>query len=142
MTNNIIIQVALFIVFSLTTGAQPVKVLLGQTLTENRKLTVAFNTTCDILPQKGKYLTFRATAYSLTGKTFSGERTRHGVIAVDRKVLRIGTRVRIISPKSVAGIYTALDTGKRIRGHRLDIFMYSRSSARNFGVKTVRLEKL
>jgi 3D (Asp-Asp-Asp) domain-containing protein len=142
MTNNIIIQFALFIVFSLTTGAQPVKVLLGQTLTEKSKLTVAFNPTCDIIPHKGKYLTFRATAYSLIGKTFSGERTRHGVIAVDRKVLRIGTRVRIISPKSVAGIYTALDTGKMIRGHRLDIFMYSRSSARNFGVKTVRLEKL
>ncbi|HLM55482.1 MAG TPA: hypothetical protein VK422_05095, partial [Pyrinomonadaceae bacterium] len=40
-------------------------------------------------------LTFTATAYSLRGRTASGRGVARGIIAADRRVLPLGTRVRI-----------------------------------------------
>ena len=40
-------------------------------------------------------VTFTATAYSLRGRTASGRQVSRGIIAADRRVLPLGTRVRL-----------------------------------------------
>lgn len=84
------------------------------------------------------YKSFVATAYCLKGKTASGERTRHGIIAADRRVLKLGSRVHIKD----MGEYVVKDTGSAIKGNRIDIWMPTRALARKFGRRTVQLQVL
>ena len=85
---------------------------------------------------------FTATAYCQDGKTQSGARTRQGIVAADPKVLPVGTVIRIDQPGPYAGIYTVLDTGARVKGSELDIFMASCVRAVQFGRRTVRVRVL
>ena len=71
-----------------------------------------------------------ATAYCLTGVTFTGTRARKGVIAVDPEVIPLHSRVKI--GKST---YLAEDTGSFIKGNHIDIWMGSCSAAITFGVQ-------
>lgn len=78
---------------------------------------------------------FRASAYSLRGKTASGERVRHGIIAADPHVLRLGTKVHIEG----MGVFVVKDTGGAIKGNRIDIWMPVRANAIKFGKKNVQI---
>ena len=88
--------------------------------------------------------TFRmtATAYCEHGKTSSGVRSRAGIVAADPRRLPLGTRIRIVAPKPYGGDYTVMDTGPRIKGRELDIFMPSCSRARSFGRRVVEVRVL
>ncbi|MCS6817382.1 MAG: 3D domain-containing protein [Blastocatellia bacterium] len=86
-------------------------------------------------------LTFLATAYSLPGKTASGEPVRKGIVAADPKILPIGSIVHL-SAGPYSGIYTVLDTGLSIRGRMLDIWMPTVQEARAFGVRRVKVRVL
>ncbi|PYP88600.1 MAG: hypothetical protein DMF61_05280 [Blastocatellia bacterium AA13] len=81
---------------------------------------------------------FEASAYSLNGRTASGEMTRPGVIAADPRVLPIGTVVHI-QAGVYSGIYTVLDTGSLVKGKRIDIYCPSRKQAVRFGRRTVKI---
>ena len=83
-----------------------------------------------------------ATAYCEHGKTSSGVRSRAGIVAADPRRLPLGTRIRIIGPKLYGGDYTVMDTGPRIKGRELDIFMSSCSRAREFGRRNVEVKVL
>jgi 3D (Asp-Asp-Asp) domain-containing protein len=84
-----------------------------------------------------------ATAYCERGTTKSGVRAQPGVVAADIRHLPIGTRLRVVAPgQSYEGVYTVLDTGSRIRGRDLDIFMASCSRARRFGKRPVQVRIL
>jgi 3D (Asp-Asp-Asp) domain-containing protein len=79
-----------------------------------------------------------ATAYTLEcgngdGYTATMTRPRIGVIAVDPRVIPYGFLVYIEG----YGYFRAEDTGGAIKGHRVDIFMVSRSEALNFGRRWV-----
>jgi 3D (Asp-Asp-Asp) domain-containing protein len=76
-----------------------------------------------------------ATAYVLRGITASGERVREGIIAADPKVLPLGTVVEIRG----MGRYVVKDTGRLIKGRRIDIWMPLRRDAIQFGRRTVYL---
>ena len=86
-----------------------------------------------------------ATAYSPTPEnwgyaTASGNRARDGVVAVDTRVIPLGTRLYIKS--NVPGIpdygyCIAWDTGGAIKNMRVDLFMESESDCRKFGVRDV-----
>lgn len=81
-----------------------------------------------------------ATAYCDHGATSSGVRAQRGVVAADVRRLPLGTRVRVVAPgQSYAGFYTVLDTGSKIRGRDLDIFMPSCRTARRFGKRSVQV---
>ena len=82
--------------------------------------------------------TFHASAYSLRGRTASGEQVRHGIIAADPRVLKLGTRVRIHG----MGDYTVKDTGGAIKGTRIDIWVPDRRTAMKFGRRKVQLTVL
>lgn len=86
-------------------------------------------------------MTFTATAYSLRGRTASGKHTRKGIIAADRRVLPLGTRVRL-QAGAYSGEYTVADTGGAIRGRKIDIWMPSTREAMRFGRRPVKLTVL
>ena len=77
--------------------------------------------------------TFQATAYSGGGRTASGTRARVGEIAVDPRVIPLGTTVYIEG----FGLRTAEDTGGAIKGHIIDIYMGSTSECRQWGRRNV-----
>lgn len=84
---------------------------------------------------------FAATAYSLRGRTASGKPVARGVIAADRRVLPIGTRVRL-DAGSYSGEYVVADTGGAVRGRKIDIWVPSTGEAMRFGRQTVKLTVL
>ena len=86
-------------------------------------------------------VTFTATAYSLRGRTASGKQVARGLIAADRRVLPIGTRVRL-QAGAYSGEYLVADTGGAVRGRKIDIWMPSTSEAMRFGRRPVKLTVL
>jgi 3D (Asp-Asp-Asp) domain-containing protein len=79
-----------------------------------------------------------ATAYCDRGVTESGARTRRGTIAADPRVLPLGSVVRLTSPlRAYSGTYTVTDTGSKVIGRKVDIFVPSCARARAFGTRVV-----
>src|SRR5512143_2515236 len=66
---------------------------------------------------------FVATAYSGGGRTASGTRLRPGIVAADPTVLPIGSRIRVRGAGQYSGQYVVRDTGGKVRGHTIDIYM-------------------
>ena len=74
-----------------------------------------------------------AVAYHLPGKTALGIPVRRGVVAVDPRLIPLGTRLHV--PGYGAGI--AADVGSAIKGRIIDLWMPSDSAARQWGRRTV-----
>lgn len=84
---------------------------------------------------------FHATAYCLKGRTASGHYTRRGVIAADPRVLPIGTVVEIKAGR-YTGTYTVLDTGGRIKGRKVDVYVPTYKEAKQFGRQRIKIKVL
>jgi 3D (Asp-Asp-Asp) domain-containing protein len=84
---------------------------------------------------------FTATAYSLRGRTASGQAVSRGFIAADRRVLPIGTRVRL-EAGFYSGEYVVADTGGSVRGRKIDIWVPSTGEAMRFGRRPIKLTVL
>lgn len=86
-------------------------------------------------------LSVLATAYSCegyTGYTFSGTVARVGAIAVDPKVIPLGTKMYVVSDDGeyVYGYCTAEDTGGLIKGNRIDLYFSTIDECWGFGART------
>lgn len=84
-------------------------------------------------------IAYKATAYCLRGKTASGRMVRRGIVAADPRVLRLGTRIHMTGGR-YTGNYLVADTGGKIKGRILDIWVPSCSEARRWGRRTVRVK--
>lgn len=99
-----------------------------------------------------KSITCSATAYDLsfesTGKrpgdygygiTASGTYCKRGTVAVDPRVIPLGTKMFIVSADGsiVYGYCTAEDTGGAIKGNKVDLFYNSRAECMQFGRRNV-----
>lgn len=76
------------------------------------------------------------------GITFSGLPAQRGVIAVDPRVIPLGTKVYVESLDgrfADYGMAIAADTGSAIRGNRIDLFMDCKEEAIQWGIRTVRV---
>ena len=82
-----------------------------------------------------------ATAYSLRGRTASGRMVSKGLIAADPRVLPLGARVRL-ETGGYSGEYLVADTGRLIKGKRIDIWIPSSREAMKFGRRKVKLTVL
>ncbi len=89
----------------------------------------------------GSPMTFHATAYALKGRTRMGTNVRRGVVAADPRVLPLGSVVQIKAGK-YTGVYTVHDTGGRIKGNIIDVWVPSNHEARQFGRRKVQLSVL
>ncbi len=84
-----------------------------------------------------------ATAYSVQGETADGDFTKYRqTIAADPNVIPLGSRVQIKGAGRWSGIYTVTDTGRKIRGNSVDIFIPDPAAAKEFGKKSVRVRIL
>lgn len=84
---------------------------------------------------------YMATAYSLRGRTASGQMVSKGLIAADPRHLPLGTRVRL-EAGSYSGEYVVADTGSMVRGRRIDIWTPTSREAMRFGKRMVKLTVL
>lgn len=86
----------------------------------------------------GSRIEFVATAYCKGQTTASGVGVRSGVAAADPKTLPLGSIVEIDGvPEEHRGIYTVLDTGPKVQGRHLDLYMWSCHDALAFGRRPV-----
>jgi len=85
--------------------------------------------------------TYSATAYSLRGKTASGQYVSRGLIAADPRLLPLGTRVRL-DAGAWSGEYLVADTGGAIKGRKIDIWTPTSREALQFGRRPVKLTVL
>ncbi len=74
-----------------------------------------------------------AVAYHLPGRTANGLQVRKGVVAVDPALIPLGTRLFVPG----YGNAVAADVGVAIKGRIIDLWMPSKTEARNWGRKTV-----
>lgn len=79
---------------------------------------------------------FRATAYCLKGRTATGAGVRRGLVAADKRLLPLGTKI-YIDAGAYSGIYTVADTGGAVKGNILDVWVPSCSEANRFGRKSI-----
>jgi len=97
----------------------------------------------------GEPVKFSATAYcacarccgKATGITASGRKAEYGVVAVDTRVIPLGTKLYI---ENVDGSFTygeaiAADTGSAIKGNKVDLFFPTHQEALEFGRKAVNV---
>lgn len=80
-----------------------------------------------------------ATAYSVTGITASSQWTHRHVVAADPDVLPLGSRIKIKRAGRYSGEYVVADTGAKIQGRRLDIYMPNTQECMRFGSRPVRV---
>ena len=60
-------------------------------------------------------------------------------MAADRKVLPLNSRIRIYGASRYSGDYTVEDTGGKVDGHHIDVYMPSRAEAKKFGRQRVKV---
>lgn len=72
-------------------------------------------------------------------KTHLGTQVRPGVIAVDPKVIPLGSKVFIQYPDGHGEYATAEDTGGAIKGNRIDVAKWTVREAEKFGMKDVKV---
>lgn len=96
---------------------------------------------------RGKVMLMEASAYDpspatigpgATGRTAMGLRATYGHVAVDPRVIKLGTRVFVEG----YGFAIASDKGSAIKGNRIDLCYDSRATALAFGRRTVKVHVL
>lgn len=80
-------------------------------------------------------LTVSATAYCLRGRTATGTKPRIGTVAVDPRIIPLGSIIFVEN----YGWARAEDTGSAIKGKRIDVWLPSRKQALKWGVKRVKV---
>jgi 3D (Asp-Asp-Asp) domain-containing protein len=94
-------------------------------------------------PAAGSRLTFSATAYCKGKTTASGVGVRTGIAASDPAILPVGSVISITTDDAkYNGVYTIMDTGPKVQGRILDVYMWSCNEALAFGRKQVQITVL
>lgn len=91
---------------------------------------------------KAAVLTFEATANSIAGITKSGLTTKEGIVAADPAILPLGSMIRVTGAGAYSGVYTVADTGAKVRGHKIDLYVPTSAEARQFGKRIVKVRVL
>ncbi len=87
-----------------------------------------------LLPPPMPAIHFVVSAYCKGETTASGVVPRSGVAAADEDLLPVGSVVQVsrLGPR-YDGVYTIMDTGPKVQGRHLDIYLWSCKEAVNFG---------
>ncbi len=90
-------------------------------------------------------LSFQSTGKNSThpayGITYSGTKAHPGIVAVDKRVIPLGSKLYIESLDSTGdyGFASAEDTGSDIKANRIDLFISDHSKAMQYGRRNVRV---
>jgi 3D (Asp-Asp-Asp) domain-containing protein len=94
-------------------------------------------------PLAGSRLEFNATAYCKGTTTASGVGVRTGIAAADPMLLPVGTVLNIATgDQRYNGVYTVMDTGPKVQGRILDLYMWNCNEALRFGRREVQVTVL
>jgi 3D (Asp-Asp-Asp) domain-containing protein len=94
-------------------------------------------------PAAGSRVEFVATAYCKGHITSAGVSPQAGIAAADPLLLPEGSVVQLEEvPERYRGIYTVMDTGPKVLGRHVDLYMWSCIEALNFGRRPIRLTVL
>ncbi len=86
---------------------------------------------------------FTGTAYCKGTTTASGVNVRTGIAASDPGILPVGSVVNISTGNTkYNGVYTIMDTGPKVQGRHVDIYMWSCNDALAFGRQDIELTVL
>jgi 3D (Asp-Asp-Asp) domain-containing protein len=96
---------------------------------------------------------FKATAYCSCEKccdkdpsdewygiTATGKRARWGTVAVDKRIIKLGSRLRIEGFPDT--IFRAEDVGGAIKGNHIDVWFPSHREALKFGVQEIVVQRV
>lgn len=75
------------------------------------------------------------TMYCLQGTTRRGRYVRNGIIAADPRFFPLAQYVELYAGRKYLGRFLVDDTGKRIKGARIDVWTSSCREARRFGIQ-------
>ncbi len=85
-------------------------------------------------PSPGARLRFTATGYCKGTTTASGVNVRTGIAAADPDLLPVGSVIQVERlGDRYNGIYTIMDTGPKVQGRHIDIYMWSCNEALELG---------
>ena len=94
-------------------------------------------------PDTGSRLRFTATFYCKGTTTASGVNVRNGIAAADPDLLPIGSVIRIEElGEKYDGIYTVMDTGPKVQGRHVDVYLWSCNEALQMGRRPMKLTVL
>src|SRR5262245_50594322 len=94
-------------------------------------------------PATGSKLRFTATAYCKGTTTASGVNVQTGIAAADPDLLPVGSVIQVDRlGDRYNGIYTIMDTGPRVQGRHIDIYMWSCNEALALGRRDASLTVL
>jgi 3D (Asp-Asp-Asp) domain-containing protein len=94
-------------------------------------------------PPAGSRLNFDATAYCKGVTTASGVNVRTGIAAADPVILPVGSVLNVAAgDPRYSGVYTVMDTGPRVQGRQLDLYMWNCNEALSFGRKAIEVTVL
>src|ERR1051326_1596418 len=86
-------------------------------------------------PRCGDPVPVMLTSYCLSGTTRRGRYVRAGIVAADPRFFPLSRFVELYIGRTYAGRFLVDDTGKRIRGARIDVWTSSCREARRFGLQ-------
>jgi 3D (Asp-Asp-Asp) domain-containing protein len=86
-------------------------------------------------PQYGDPVPVLLTSYCLRGTTRRGRYVRPGIIAADPRFFPMARYVELYVGRKYYGRFLVDDTGRKIKGNHIDVWLPSCSDARKFGVK-------
>jgi 3D (Asp-Asp-Asp) domain-containing protein len=91
----------------------------------------------------GSRLDFTATAYCKGEMTSAGVTPQAGIAAGDPQLLPEGSVVQVDGvPDRYRGIYTVMDTGPKVIGRHVDLYMWSCIEATTFGRRPIAITVL
>ena len=116
---------------------------------ETRMLDSGYGAWLDMLgdedeqPGPGSHLAFEATAYCKGQQTAAGVNVRRGIAAADPKLLPVGSVVTLTTrDPEYNGVYTIMDTGPKVQGRHLDLYLWSCHEALKFGRRRIEVTVL
>ncbi|HVX41786.1 MAG TPA: 3D domain-containing protein [Gemmatimonadaceae bacterium] len=83
----------------------------------------------------GDPLPVGVTMYCLRGTTRRGRYVRAGIVAADPRYFPLARYIELYVGRTYLGRFLVDDTGKRIRGARIDVWTASCREARRFGLQ-------
>jgi len=116
---------------------------------ETRMLDSGYGAWLDMLgdenekPGPGSHLPFDATAYCKGLTTAAGVNVRRGIAAADPQLLPVGSVVTLATgDPEYNGVYTIMDTGPKVQGRHLDLYIWSCGEALKFGRRRIEVTVL
>ena len=94
-------------------------------------------------PAPGSRLRFTATGYCKGTTTASGVNVRTGIAAADPDLLPVGSVIQVERlGEKYNGVYTIMDTGPKVQGRHIDIYMWNCNEALALGRQTAGITVL